>query len=428
LWVGTSSGVACLDPESVKVDRQPKPLYIDTFQADGRTLVLGGLSNLPRQTKRLTFSYRLLSFFREAESRFQVQLVGLETEPKPWSSQPFCEFGGLPAGSYRFRVWGKDYAGNVSGPVDLSFKIRQATWETGWFQSLSILGLGLAIWGIIRWWTGIANRRHAALEAMVKERTEDLAHTNEALREEVETRLKAQRAKDEFVAVVSHELRTPLTSIHGALGIMNSQALAVLPERIKPLVEIALRNSLRLQALVNDLLDIQKIESGALLLTKAPTSLNPLVDRVVEGMAGYAQTCGVEIEVSPPATTSWVAADATRLEQVLANLLSNACKHSPEGVKVQVRLEALFARARVSVVNRGEPIPLAFRPHLFQKFATADASTTRAVGGTGLGLAICKAILEHSGGRIGYDSTEEGTTFWFELPTISPPEQVGISS
>ena len=227
----------------------------------------------------------------------------------------------------------------------------------------------------------------------------------------------ALRLKDEFISVVSHELRTPLTSIYGSLGLISGGVTGELPDRARPVLDIAQRNSKRLLALINDILDLQKIESGRLEFHLERLDLVLLVCQSLEANAAYAAQLNVEFALDHSLPELWIESDAARLNQVLANLLSNAAKFSPENAQVKVTVKKSGQSARVEVHNGGEPIPEDFQLRIFQKFAQADTSVTRPRGGTGLGLSICKAIVEQLGGTIGFTThPQKGTTFFFELP------------
>ena len=237
-----------------------------------------------------------------------------------------------------------------------------------------------------------------------------------AIVRDISDRRRMERLKDEFVSTVSHELRTPLTSIAGSLGLLASGAAGVMPAKAARLIQIAHANSQRLVRLINDILDIEKIESGKLRLELATVDLREIARGSVDGVQGYAGDLKVRLTLrdGPPAL---VRGDADRLIQVVTNLLSNALKFSPGGGEVSVCVDAEARLARLSVVDHGPGIPDAFRSRIFSKFAQADSSDTRSKGGTGLGLAIAREIAERHGGRLWFESTEgEGATFHLDLP------------
>jgi signal transduction histidine kinase len=239
-----------------------------------------------------------------------------------------------------------------------------------------------------------------------------------------EALLRLSQAQSDFISTVSHELRTPLTSIRGALALLAGNVTGPLPDAARPMVDIALRNSERLLALINDLLDIQRIESGSLDLSLQEVELTCLLEQALEDNHAFGAQLGVTYRLIHGEPELWVQGDPNRLLQLLANLLSNAAKFSPPQGTVEIAAERHGGWARVSVRDHGPGIPEEFWPRIFTRFAQADSSNSRQRGGTGLGLSICKALVERMGGRIGFETDTEsaaghGTTFHFELPLIA---------
>ncbi|GLQ88317.1 response regulator [Dyella flagellata] len=247
--------------------------------------------------------------------------------------------------------------------------------------------------------------------------------------EDISERKQVERMKNEFISTVSHELRTPLTSIMGSLGLLAGGVGGVLSEQTKALVDLASKNSERLVRLINDILDIEKIEAGHMQFDLKPHELQPLVEQAMAVNRAYAEQLGVSFKLTEPMPGIWVRVDADRLMQVMTNLMGNAAKFSPQGASVDLQIGRYDDLIRVSVTDKGPGIPESFRPKVFQKFSQADSSDTRPKGGTGLGLSISKAIMEAMGGSVGFDTKEgEGTTFHFDLPEwtetvpATPPE------
>ncbi len=224
--------------------------------------------------------------------------------------------------------------------------------------------------------------------------------------------------KDDFVATVSHELRTPLTTIRGAVGLLDAGVGAGLDADGRELVALARRGTERLATLVDDLLDSQRLELGRLPLHLGPTDLGELLYRVAEAHRQMAGERRVSIEVDvPPQANIVIRSDPRRVEQILTNLVNNACKFTRAGTLVHVRARSSLGGVRVEVEDHGPGIPESFRPRLFEKFAQAWGGAARPKGGTGLGLSIARALAIRLGGRIGVESVElAGATFWVELP------------
>jgi signal transduction histidine kinase len=237
-----------------------------------------------------------------------------------------------------------------------------------------------------------------------------------ALRYAIE-RKRLERLKDEFVSTVSHELRTPLTSISGSLGLLMGNAAGNLPRPMARLLSIAYTNCQRLVRLVNDILDIEKMDAGRIVFNFGRVDVRRLVVQVIEASRGFAEGYGVRIRLEASRAAAEVRADPDRLAQVITNLLSNAIKFSPEDKEVVVAIEQDQDVLRLTVRDHGSGIPVDFRPLIFEKFAQADARDARQKGGTGLGLSIVKQIVDRLGGEVGFaDAAGGGTIFHVQLP------------
>lgn len=233
----------------------------------------------------------------------------------------------------------------------------------------------------------------------------------------VTTERNASRFKDELIATVSHELRTPLTVISGALGLLRAGAGGQSEPRAIELIDVAHKNSERLSRLVNDLLDVDKLQSGTIDFRFERADLALLLASAVEQNLPYSQSLGISIDLDVPGEAVIVEVDRDRLLQVMSNLLSNASKFSDRGSRVRVRLRTSAAGVRISVIDHGRGMSDEFRRRLFTRFAQENRGSENGQAGTGLGLAICKSIVEKHHGRIIVDTREAiGTTFHIDLP------------
>ena len=231
---------------------------------------------------------------------------------------------------------------------------------------------------------------------------------------------RVEKLKNEFVSTVSHELRTPLTSIRGSLGLVLGGVLGSVPDKIFDLLKLADNNVHRLLAIINDILDIQKIESGMMEFTLKPVELTPLLEGAIQENAGYAKQFNIKLNIENKLHSAFVMADETRIAQVLANLLSNAIKFSPAGETVTLQLEKHDNNYRIWTIDNGAGISKEFQEKLFDKFTQEDGSSTRSKGGTGLGLPIVKMILENHQSDLKFTSEiNQGTRFYFDLPAIN---------
>jgi PAS domain S-box-containing protein len=240
--------------------------------------------------------------------------------------------------------------------------------------------------------------------------------------QDITQQLEAERLKKEFTSTLSHELRTPLTAIIGSLQLINSGVMGDVDRDIGELTGVAERNGQRLLDLINDILDVEKIESGKLTLFPEVFEIDEMVRESMVLNKAFGERFKVRFEMRGEVPGGRVNADRKRLVQVMTNLLSNAAKFSPEDGSVEISLDEVGPNIRIGVHDRGPGIPEAFRSRIFGRFAQADSTTSRQKGGTGLGLAICKRLVELMQGRIGFDDREGGgSTFWFELPRHNSP-------
>lgn len=236
---------------------------------------------------------------------------------------------------------------------------------------------------------------------------------------DITIRKEVDKIKNEFISIVSHELRTPLTSIKGAVGLVAGGALGILPEKANEMLKVANSNCSRLSNLINDILDMEKIESGKMDFSLKENNIISIINEAVESNLTYASQFNVTLNFSNTIECINVLADREKMIQVLSNLISNAIKFSPTNEIIEISVEVIDKIVRVSIEDKGIGVPEEYKNKLFHKFIQVDSSDTRKKGGTGLGLSICKAIIKQHNGTISFDSTlNEGSTFYFELPLL----------
>src|SRR5258706_3933628 len=232
---------------------------------------------------------------------------------------------------------------------------------------------------------------------------------------DVSERREVDRMKKEFVATVSHELRTPLTSIRGSLGLLSAGVLGPLGPDAAEAVGIAERNAIHLIDLLNDILDLERLENGRMEMEMRPMPIATALARAHDAVRGMAEAQGVAVALE--VTDAQVVGDENRIVQVLVNLPSNAVKFSPRGAAITVCAQEAAGFVEVAVRDPGRGIPRSYQRSIFERFQQVEASDSRKNGGTGLGLAICKTIVEQHGGTIGVESeVGRGSTFWFRVP------------
>ncbi|MBD2563101.1 MULTISPECIES: ATP-binding protein [Nostoc] len=227
--------------------------------------------------------------------------------------------------------------------------------------------------------------------------------------------------KSEFIGIVSHELRTPLTAIRAALGLLQTGIYDKKPDKFKRMIEIAAIDSDRLVRLVNDILDLERLESDRAVLEKATCNAADLIQQAVAGVQAIANQQNIIFKIHPTNAQVWAAADA--IVQTLTNLLGNAIKFSPADSTITLSVQQQTDRVLFQIADQGRGIPADKLEAIFGRFQQVDASDSRTKGGTGLGLAICRSIIDRHGGQIWAESTlSVGSTFFFTLPL--PPEEI----
>ena len=263
--------------------------------------------------------------------------------------------------------------------------------------------------------------------------------TMQLLNAELEQRQALEKLKDEFIGIVSHELRTPLTSMQGSLGLLAMGLMDDEPEQRKQMIEIAAIETERLVRMVDDILDLERLENNTHCMAQQWCSAPALIHRAIKVMQNIANAAGVQVELNCPPLEIWVAPD--RLVQVLINLLSNAIKFSPRAKIVSIKVTVIddpivdnlvqsssviaFQQLHITIKDCGRGIPADKLETIFNRFQQVDASDSRDKGGTGLGLAICKSIVEQHHGRIWAESVwGQGSTFFLTLP--QPMEETAL--
>ncbi len=407
IWTGTVLGAAVFDPAEDVTSPYVAPLRLEGRKLNGQSLHAS--EALGHRPGALEFRFSLLSFLREEDLRFRTQLVGLDSEPGPWTPEARKEYPTLPSGSYRFKVWGKDALGRIQGPLELPFSISPPPWFSSWAILLYILLAAAILREIFRWRLRqlVAQRTH--LSHQVEEATQELALARDQA-------LQAAHAKGAFLATMSHELRTPLNAILLYSELLEDEAAEQGLEEIRNDAAKVRGSGRHLLGLIDDILDISKIEAGKLELVVEEVELPSFLADLEMALRPLVEKKGNHFDVHRDPHLGRLRTDPLRLRQVLSNLLSNAAKFTEEG-QITLTARAENGEAVFCVSDTGIGMTPEQSAKIFDRFVQADSSTTRRFGGTGLGLSLVKSLTELMGGRVALESQlSKGSTFTVRLP------------
>lgn len=410
VWLATAAGAAVLDPGRVAAGgRRPHPLVVERVTVEGAARPVADPLRLGPSERTVEFTFALLAFRGESLIRYRTRLDGWESEPTAWTSSARREFTNLPPGRYVFRVWARDARASVSGPVEVPFEVAGRWWRSPAALALwGLLAAGLALAGV-RVHKRTLRRRAEALEALVLLRTRELSDARDAAEA-------ATESKSRFVAHMSHEVRTPLNAILGYAELLAEELRERGAEDLLPDLERIRRAAGHQLALVNEALDLGKIEAGRAELHLAEFDAGRLIGDAVELVGPLATRGHNRLETSGLEGLGTVLSDEGKLRQVLLNLLGNAVRFTESGtIRVEASVEEGTLTVRVSDTGVGmtpEQLERVFTP-----YAQAGPGTAARYGGTGLGLVISRGYCELMRGTLEVESAAgKGSTFTVRIP------------
>ena len=425
LWFPTQDGVVVVDPAKVRRERLAPPLVVEQIVAGGEALRPERDSIALRPNERdVQIEYTALTFLEPTNVRFRYRLDPYDAGWVDVGNRRTAFYTKVPPGRYTFVVEASDAAGGWHEPgTRLAVRVLPQVWETAVFRWVSIAALGTFLLFAVRWREARLRARALRLERVVDERTAALRDREHELADRNARLQSLDHAKTRFFANVSHELRTPLTLTIGPLEDLRARAGG--DQQVERWLDIALRNARRLLRLVNQILDVAKLEAGAMQLAPRPLDLGSFTRGVVGAFAAVAERKGIRLTVDTVETLPG-GYDADAFEKILTNLLSNAIKFTPSGGTVHVALSRQGESARLVVRDSGPGIPPDQIAHVFERFYQVDESITRAQPGTGIGLSLVKELVELHSGTITVESGSAGTTFTAIIPAREVSEGVAL--
>ncbi|NBB73004.1 MAG: response regulator, partial [Bacteroidetes bacterium] len=425
LWFGGTEGIVRYDPSQALSPPPPRRPIVHRMTPVGSDSVL--FANAAAHTPVLRYSdnavrftYALPSYHRRAAARFQVQLDGFDAGWSAWTEETRKDYTNLPEGAYTFRVRGEDAFGQVSPERAVAFTIVPPWYRTPWAYLLwGLLGVALiggVGYGAVRGRTRQLEARGRELEALVQARTEEVSRQNQQLEAQAERLAELDAVKSRFFANISHEFRTPLTLTLGPIEDILSGAHGPVQDAVGGQLRLVHRNASRLLRLINQLLDLARLETGHVPLEATRADLVEMLDRFVRAFTPLAERRQMTLafEATEPHLLAYI--DPDKLEKMIANLLSNAFKATDAGGTIRVRLRRTDAHAEIAVDDTGMGIAADALPTIFDRF-NQRLEGAAAGAGTGIGLNLTKEFVELHGGTIDVTSTPGvGTTFTVRLP------------
>lgn len=415
IWFPTIQGVVRVDPRQALSRREPPPVQVVRLRSgEEEILGSGGVARVSPPQRSFAVEVSAPSFQAPERQRFRVRLTPYEKDWVDVGSRREIFYTQVPPGQYLFEVLASGPGGEWSArPAALRVEVVPRFFETGWFRMLATLASFAAVTalvaGIVRLREARQRARQEELLRLVEERTATIAEQAEKLRE-------LDRLKSQFFANVSHELRTPLTLTLGPLRDALDGRFGPLRQDLAEQLGVASRNAQRLLGLVDQLLDIVKLDAGRLRLRLRPRDLADFIRRRVEAFLPLAERRKIELSLEAPPEPVEVWFDEVQLEKVLDNLLGNALKFTSRGGKVHVVVTPSAKQVAVSVRDNGSGIPAGQVERVFERFYQVEATSQRRWPGAGIGLSLAKELVELHQGSIAAESVEgEGACFTVTL-------------
>ncbi|WP_291870238.1 hybrid sensor histidine kinase/response regulator transcription factor, partial [Maribacter sp.] len=380
--------------------------------------------SIPFQENTIRFEYAATSFDNESKNQFQYLLDGFDEDWSSWTSETKKEYTNLTEGDYTFKVRSKNVFNHIGNEDYYSFTVL-APWYRSWWAYI-IYGLGAItfISLIMQWRSRELHKKNENLENLIYERTTEIQHKNELLNHQTEQMVQLNDSKTRLYSNITHEFRTPLTVILGMADTLKSNLKDKSFEGAEKSLEMIHRNGKNLLHLVNEMLDLAKVESGSMALNLVQTDAIPFVKYLSESFHSLAESKKINLTVYSEINALEMDIDVNKMASIISNLLSNAVKFTPAHGKIVVHLNKILSKNRelfsIKVQDNGLGLAKEDVIHLFDRFYQVDNKSFEKKQGTGIGLSLAKEFVELMNGTIDVDSTPGvGSTFTVQIPVTN---------
>ena len=399
MYVGGANGLTVFHPDSIRDNLFVPPVVVTSFRKFDNSAPLEKEIRLPHHENFLSFEFAALSYISPDRNQYAYMMEGVDRDWVYCGTRRYASYPNLAPGEYVFKVKGSNNEGvwNEAG-TSILIVISPPWWRAGWAYAVYLLALLSA--GYVTWRMQMRRIRIRHEYEMSKFETAKLHEVDEL--------------KSRFFANISHEFRTPLTLILGPVKRMQDAAV---DQQCREELGLVHRNASRLLQLVNQLLDLSRLESGSMKLQTAPEDIVPLLRGLLQSFSSYAERKKISMAFTSSAETIVVYIDRDKVQKIITNVLSNAFKFTPEGGRIEMSLAQDPHYVNVRISDTGIGIPAQKIPRIFDRFYQVDGSHTREQEGTGIGLSLTRELVELHKGTIAVESAEgEGTTFTIRLP------------
>ncbi len=446
LWFVSTSGVVSVDPDNMPLNSNPPPVVIERVLATGEPVRMDTSVVLAPGRNKIEIDFVGLSYMANDEVEYEYRLEGVDEDWVDSGTRRQAFYTNLPPGDYTFQVRARNADGVWSQEAaTFSFYLEPFFYETLWFFLLMAVALMLGGVALYKLRVRHLKARQRELEEIVDARTRDLREEKEkvekakaVIEEQAEQLRELDRLKTQFFSNISHEFRTPLTLNIGPLENALTGLYGPVPDVLKKQLQIMLRNARRLLRLINQLLDLSKLESGRMDLQKKRINVVQFVEGVVFSFTAFTEQNKISLDFESDVDDLPVAFDPEAMEKVFFNLLSNAVKFTPEGGRIEVKVNRMSDGEHIEfrVRDTGSGIPEKDLPYIFDRFRQAEGSSSNVQQGTGIGLALVKELVELHGGSIWVESAVgKGTEYSiimpigsdFTEPVVDSDDELGYS-